>query len=474
MLGHVHQGMWTLEFTSDGAGVLHHPDHGHSLPSNRLRFSYWKRTVIDTMGREDSSLVVKKGNQVLTRRDAVAMVKTRCVKTTSTACVEGFFLCYHFNQALGPSNVWWATTQLVDYVFSSPTQNNHVGRRREGWEKVLMQAGFEFSHIKAPLRSWYTKVQQGVIDDVPDEEPLLQYFAMTTEAVVVLTTHWSIHETRLEISHSQERACAILQTVIDRASMAGPVEIELSPSGHKIWMGNAGFRANCLETTTNRDIVGIYNRLIEDFKGQAVIPVSEFLQWLLVKIQRPSKHRSVKIGASSSVFDSIVSAMALQIELSTGEDWWQPESALHLAPTPAKRKHRVMNAAYREAVAQTSIVVDDPLSRRGLMGAQRVRSSSDTNAEKGVKSSASRTGIDHGLCCLAACRILFKYHPALRFTVDGITAFGDHNEIFMCWLPRTTTAAVAPIQAFLCFYFLSSMFMLVEHEGAVYGALVEH
>ena len=39
-------------------------------------------------------------------------------------------------------------------------------------------------------------------------------------------------------------------------------------------------------------------------------------------------------------------------------------------------------------------------------------------------------------------------HPegVVHYTLDGVDGVGDSNEIYVTWLPRKNTAAVAPIQ----------------------------
>ena len=60
---------------------------------------------------------------------------------------------------------------------------------------------------------------------------------------------------------------------------------------------------------------------------------------------------------------------------------------------------------------------------------------------------AQKAKRDFCLSYLASGRSSFRAPKMLHYTVDGVRAAGDDNEIFVAWLPERNLAGVAPIQA---------------------------
>ena len=49
---------------------------------------------------------------------------------------------------------------------------------------------------------------------------------------------------------------------------------------------------------------------------------------------------------------------------------------------------------------------------------------------------------------LGAARQVFYGINVMHYAIDGVSASGDHNDIFMAWHPRKNTAWIGPPQVF--------------------------
>ena len=189
-------------------------------------------------------------------------------------------------------------------------------------------------------------------------------------------------------------------------------------------------------------------RLSKVSRGARLAPLSEVLLDLLSCLYRPSRNRSMHRSIATSLITSICVAIQDQIEVSLDEEWWREASCLDLVPSQGKRKHRVMSNAYKKAVLDAAKQSSEPLSVRQLVGASyilRQGSREDLSASAGRL--AGRVIHDAALRYLAIGREVFRAPQMLHYTIDGVQAGGDHQNVFFAWLPLQDVVGVPPLQA---------------------------
>ena len=103
-----------------------------------------------------------------------------------------------------------------------------------------------------------------------------------------------------------------------------------------------------------------------------------------------------------------------------------------------------MSAAYKKSVREAVHETDEPVSIRQLIGAKSILSADPAPA--GAEFAAKSIKHDHGFHYLSAGRRDFENVPSLHFTIDGVQAAGDSNNVFVAWHPRKDLAGIPPIQ----------------------------
>ena len=194
----------------------------------------------------------------------------------------------------------------------------------------------------------------------------------------------------------------------------------------------------------------------------SVVPLRFLLNELYSISKRPSRLRSLSGHLAVAGLRAIIDTLHDQIELSMDESWWQATSCLELAPKPSKFRSQQLSFAYKAAVTTAVRTTAEPLSLRQLLGARSVIEAASANTEPACSSAtARRLAKDKVVGLLSVARQVFLNPPALHYTLDGVQAGGDANNVFIAWLPRLDIVGFPPIQVqnaiiYDMFFFTSS------------------
>ena len=189
-------------------------------------------------------------------------------------------------------------------------------------------------------------------------------------------------------------------------------------------------------------------REIRANKKSAVVPLLEILQNPLSCHSRPSRSISMPTPTLAALIWELLWCIQQHIEATAAHPMWTMTNCLTLTPEFGNKKCRQMSEAYKRAVLDTKKSSPDKLSSREILGTHKASASAEGSMARTPSSDslARRTDMSHTLRFMAAGRIAFKSPPTLHWTHDAVQAGGDHNDVFIGWLPGKNLMAPAPLQ----------------------------
>ena len=150
---------------------------------------------------------------------------------------------------------------------------------------------------------------------------------------------------------------------------------------------------------------------------------------------------------ASNALGVIFMTVLAHFEVSVSEPWWRLESCLKLEPARATKRRREMSYAYNTAVVKAVADSAAPVLVRQYLGAHSILRCSNEDQTSDCSGMARRITKDAVLRELAAARMVFDDPIMIHLTLDGVTAAGEHTNIFVAWLPHLNLAYIPPGQA---------------------------
>ena len=182
--------------------------------------------------------------------------------------------------------------------------------------------------------------------------------------------------------------------------------------------------------------------------GDDLVPLADVLINLWLCWRRPSK-AGLSGPRSATALRAILKHLELKVEASTDEAWWNQSSCLILRPLQGQSRARHLSQAFKEACVDTARETSEAVGVRDLLSATNClqKAGDDGALVPAASQHSERAKRDHCLGILAATRKTFKDVNVLHICVDGITAAGRHNDIFIALDPSSQTGTIPPIKA---------------------------
>ena len=238
---------------------------------------------------------------------------------------------------------------------------------------------------------------------------------------------------------SRGLALHVIDRIVDRAFIEGDVVVECEELGYKFVMQNGMVDLTYLAQLGHVGFKFLVERRARRSVGGTAMLVRDLLFELHLACERPSRWRSLR-EVGGSLYRSILLSLQDQLEVSTHEPWWTATSCLDLAPSRCLQRHRVMSNAYKEAVLQATRETDEPISVRQLFGADRILRAAKIGESVPTVGRAAARAIRHdAMKYLAVGRQVFKNPASMHYTIDGVTAGGDNQNVFFVLLTQNTT-----------------------------------
>ena len=125
-------------------------------------------------------------------------VRAMCVR--KLGCQTLALQVYIHNLPVFRSRVWFSLKQVVNICFEGSLPNNFVGRRKEAMVSELQKIGFAAAeHFRPPRRSVLTllKAHDNEVPREPSDVSALQYWVLTTPALLYSLVGWQYHKVLL-------------------------------------------------------------------------------------------------------------------------------------------------------------------------------------------------------------------------------------------------------------------------------------
>jgi hypothetical protein len=442
-------GQCTLSFSSDGRGVLLYADGAHKLASTMLSkglcIGRRQNSVVDEV------IVQQQGGESLWLDDVLEQLHVRAVASNEHGR-KSVMQAYIYSCSAGGARVWWALPAIVYYVFSNLTGAKWIGKHKQSLEQTMLEHGLVPGLLRPSRRSALTST--GISGSALSiEGATLQFWTVPTAGLVSLLLHWHVVPTcgpkgAVDV---KELSAHLLDCLVDRICFSGSIKVPLRADGSATLLVTAGvFDVGALLQSGHAGLKFLADRLLTEpsVKGNNV-RFRDLLIGLALAIQRPSRFRSLQGTFVVEVLSMAINLMEWHIDISVDEPWWTVASLLDLEPNPTHKRHREMSYAYKSAIASAVRSSSEPISVRGLMGARSVLNhGSVCDHAVSCGSTARRIEKDIVLRELGAARKVFNCGGVLHYSVDGVQASGDHNNIFVAWLPKLNIATVGPPQVF--------------------------
>lgn len=244
----------------------------------------------------------------------------------------------------------------------------------------------------------------------------------------------------------QDAAGHVIDAIAARACAQGPFEIAFT-EGSLVFQVEDGLVNVSSFGSHGKTWTSLAERLRKRCDGSERVPLRELLADTFRALEVPSRNTGLA-GIGKALFRCMCITLQLQLEVSCDEAWWREASCLQLTPSHSRSKNKVMSNAYKDAVLSAASSSSEPVSTRQLMGSDYIlRAASKGMEAPSVGRQAGRAQQDKALRLLANGRVLFKDPPALHYSVDGVQASGEHNNVAFACLPRQGIMGVPPIQA---------------------------
>jgi hypothetical protein len=242
-------------------------------------------------------------------------------------------------------------------------------------------------------------------------------------------------------------AIAMLANVVGRGFLGGPTAVTSQDGALMFEVQDGAIDCKCLPTGLHDGLKFLLRRA-QGTDGKTNVHT------LVVELQRcinrPSRLRRIPPVLARAWLMSVLTALELQLEVSLPEPWWREKSCLELAPSPRVKRSRNISKAYIGAVLDASTQSKEPITPRGLLASSAILKLASGSGASGQCPNQGRTARcakqDKMLKYFAEIRSDFEAPRALHYSVDGVQAGGDHNELFFAVLPKARLACLPPLQ----------------------------
>ena len=440
-----------LDFSSDGVGILMHDSLPHILTASLLDL---RTGAGQRPGSSDEEPFIFSNIKGASRwlRDVAEEFEVRAVAQTDARGASFTHQVYLFPVPVAERcTIWWALPQVIDIVFQNQVRSNYVGKQKASFEKLFQELGLSHQNLRPSMQSLSTCKHRHKHEIAAPAGGILQYWTVTTKGLVVLLLNWQLHPSKMkECPHCADLAKSVLDSILDRVCFSGSFAVAVNDNPAFLTVSNGLVNLAELRQSGHAGIRVLCDRFKGVPSATSGVPLQSFLLELLVCVQRPSRMKSMPAPFAQAMLAGALEAIHLQLEVSKHEPWWSLTSCLQLSPQHDGKHRRVMSVAYKEAVRVVVKDTSEPLSVRSLVGAASILAADGKDSRVDAKDAAKSIKHDHAFRYLSSGRKEFASPTSLHFTIDGVRAGGDENNIFVAWLPRKKLAGIPPIQVWHC------------------------
>jgi hypothetical protein len=376
---------------------------------------------------------------------------------------------YVFPCCAGPARIWWSLQHMARILLCESDYRNYVGRNAVRFEQMVLRCGLGPRHFRASAKvlAWQ-RASNGTMESPPG--CALQYSVASTPAFIIVLMNYILGGVvRGDGADNASRlATAMLDSILGRAFLDGPTKVHVN-GVFAFTITDGSIHCNDLPCTLQPGLRLLINRRSD----AGSMRLGSLLLEIQRSINRPSRLRTVSKVEATSWMHSLLAIVEVQLEVSLDEDWWRVASCLDLAPNMKASRTRVKSKAYISAVLLVTDKTKEPITPRAFLGSTAISNSLGPAASQGVCPSQGRTAreakTEKAMRYVGAIRNQFKHTRLLHFTVDGVRAGGDSNELFFAWDAIAGVGAVPPLKVRTNNDLNSAFFWPTRHGYGAFG-----